>query len=84
MMAKAFVLLQYLLPRHWLTALIWRIARIRHTGTKNFLITKFSSAFDVDLEEVKLKVPTDFATFNDFFIRELADDARVHRSHHRA
>ena len=76
MMAKAFVLLQYLLPRHWLTALIWRIARIRHTGTKNFLITKFSSAFDVDLEEVKLKVPTDFATFNDFFIRELADDAR--------
>jgi phosphatidylserine decarboxylase len=76
MMAKVFVLLQYLLPRHWLTALIWRIARIRHTGTKNFLITKFSSAFDVDLEEVKLDVPGDFATFNDFFIRELAADAR--------
>jgi phosphatidylserine decarboxylase len=76
MKAKAFVLLQYLLPRHWLTALIWRIARIRHTGTKNFLITRFSSAFDVDLEEVKLNVPDDFATFNDFFIRELADDAR--------
>jgi phosphatidylserine decarboxylase len=75
-MAKAFVLLQYLLPRHWLTAIIWRIARIRHTGTKNFLITKFASAFDVDLEEVKLDVPGDFATFNDFFIRELADNAR--------
>lgn len=75
-MAKVFVLLQYLLPRHWLTAIIWRIARIRHAGTKNFLITKFSSAFDVDLEEVKLDVPGDFATFNDFFIRELADDAR--------
>jgi phosphatidylserine decarboxylase len=76
MMAKAFVLLQFLLPRYWLTAMIWRIARIRHTGTKNFLITKFSSAFDVDLEEVKLDVPGDFATFNDFFIRELTDEAR--------
>ncbi|MDH5455516.1 MAG: archaetidylserine decarboxylase [Gammaproteobacteria bacterium] len=73
---KAFVLLQYLLPRHWLTALIWRIARIRHTGTKNFLITKFSSAFDVALDEVKLDVPDAFATFNDFFIRELHDEAR--------
>jgi len=75
-MAKAFMLLQYLLPRHWLTAIVWRIARIRHTATKNFLITKFASAFDVELEEVKLEVPNDFPTFNDFFIRELADNAR--------
>jgi len=76
MKAGAFVLLQYLLPRHWLTALIWRIARIRHPGIKDFLITKFASAFDVNLEEVKLDVPGDFPTFNDFFIRELADGAR--------
>ena len=76
MKAIAFVALQYLLPRHWLTALIWRIARIRHVGTKNFLITRFASAFKVDLDEVKLSVPDDFATFNDFFIRELADGAR--------
>lgn len=76
MKANAFVLLQYLLPRHWLTALIWRIARIRHPGIKDFLITKFASAFDVNLDEVKLDVPGDFATFNDFFIRELADGAR--------
>lgn len=75
-MAKAFVLLQYLLPRHWLTGLIWRIARIRHPATKDFLISKFARAFDVNLEEVKLDVPGGFATFNDFFIRELKDDAR--------
>ena len=76
MKAIAFVMFQYLLPRHWLTAAIWRIARIRHTGVKNFLITRFASAFDVDLEEVRLSAPEDFATFNDFFIRELADGAR--------
>jgi phosphatidylserine decarboxylase len=76
MKASAFVLLQHILPRHWLTAVVWRIARIRHPGVKNFLITQFARAFDVDLEEVKLDVPGDFATFNDFFIRELADGVR--------
>ena len=76
MRARAFVLLQYLLPRHWMTALIWRVARIRHTATKDFLITRFARLFDVDLDEVKLDVPSDFATFNEFFIRELKDGVR--------
>ena len=72
----AFVFLQYLVPRHWLTAVVWRIARIRHVPTKNFLIRRFAAAFDVELDEVCGKVPEDFATFNEFFIRELTDNAR--------
>ena len=76
MRAFFFVIVQYILPRHLLTRLIWRIARIRHVATKDFLITRFAAAFDVDLDEVKLDVPGDFATFNDFFIRELKDDVR--------
>ena len=76
MKASAFVLLQHILPRHWLTAVIWRIARIRHPRFKDFLITRFVRAFDVDLDEVKLDVPGGFATFNEFFIRELVDGAR--------
>jgi phosphatidylserine decarboxylase len=72
----SFVALQYLLPRHWLTAAVWRIARIRHRATKDFLIRRFVDAFDVELDEVRGKVPDDFATFNDFFVRELKDDAR--------
>ena len=76
MRAFFFVIIQYILPRHLLTRLIWRIARIRHVATKDFLITRFAAAFDVDLDEVKLDVPGDFATFNYFFIRELKDDVR--------
>lgn len=76
MAARAFVFLQYLLPRHWLTRVVWRIARIRNPRIKDFLITQFAKAFDVDLDEVKLEVPGDFPTFNDFFIRELKDGAR--------
>jgi phosphatidylserine decarboxylase len=73
---QVFVTLQYLLPRHWLTAAVWRIARIRHRAIKNFLIRQFASAFDVDLDEVRGEVPDDFASFNEFFVRELKDGAR--------
>ncbi len=76
MFARLFVAFQYLVPQHWLTALIWRVARIRHTATKNFLIRKFVAMFEVDLDDVLLRVPEDFETFNDFFIRELNDIAR--------
>lgn len=76
MLARLFAYLQYLLPKYALTALIYRLARIRHVGFKNFLITQFSRAYKVKLDEVKLDVPDDFADFNAFFTRELKADAR--------
>lgn len=75
-MSSLFVLLQYVLPKYWLTALIWRIARIRNERFKNFLITKFVRLYNVNVDEVRHDVPNDFATFNDFFIRELAAGER--------
>ena len=76
MKAQAFVILQYLLPRHWLTAVIYRVARIRNARIKDFLISRFATLYSVDLVEVRLDVPRGFATFNEFFIRELDDGAR--------
>jgi len=76
MQAQAFVILQYLLPRHWLTAVIYRVARIRNARIKDFLISRFATLYSVDLVEVRLDVPRGFATFNEFFIRELDDGAR--------
>lgn len=76
MLANAFVMLQYLLPRHWLTRVIYRISHIQNRAVKNFLITRFVKLYDVKLDEVRLDVPEDFATFNDFFVRELADGER--------
>ena len=76
MLDSLFVAMQYILPKHWLTSVVWRIARIRNRRVKDFLIKQFARAFDVNLDEVKLEVPGDFATFNEFFIRELKDDAR--------
>ena len=71
-----FVLLQYLLPKYLMTAIVYRVARIRTPAIKDWLITRFVSVFKVETGEVAHAVPGDFATFNDFFIRELADGER--------
>jgi phosphatidylserine decarboxylase len=76
MFAQLFVLFQRLLPRHLLTAFVYRIARIRLTGIKNYLIRQFVKGFDVATDEVLYDVPDGFETFNEFFIRELKPGAR--------
>lgn len=76
MLSRLFVFLQYLLPKFWLTSLVYHVARIRVVAVKNVLIRGFLKLYDVNLDEVRLDVPGDFATFNDFFIRELGDGAR--------
>ena len=76
MRARLFVLLQYLLPQFWLTAVVYRLARISTPAIKDFLITRFVALYDVEIDEVELDVPAGFKTFNDFFIRALEDGAR--------
>ncbi len=75
-MSMLFVLFQYLLPKHLLTTIVWRIARIRTPAVKNFLIEKFVKVFNVNVSEVRGTIPDDFETFNDFFIREFAEGER--------
>jgi len=76
MLDRIFVTLQYLLPRHWLTAIVYRIARIRMKAVKDTLIRGFIRLYDVDLAEIDREIPRDFRDFNDFFTRELAEGAR--------
>lgn len=76
MLARVFVALQFILPQHLLTAMIWQVARIRHRGIKNFLISRFVALYDVDIDDVRLDIPDGFSTFNEFFVRELKNDAR--------
>ena len=68
--------LQYLVPRFWLTRLVWRLARIRSPAVKDWLIRRFVRLFGVDTSEAALPVPDGFETFNAFFTRELAPGAR--------
>jgi len=76
LLERMFVLLQRVLPKHLLTALVFRIAGIRTKGIKNFLISRFVSLYKVDIEEAALPVPDGYLTFNEFFTRQLADGSR--------
>jgi len=76
MFARLFAYVQYLLPKYLLTAIIYRIARIKSQGFKNFLIKHFVKLYDVETNDILLPLPDGFATFNEFFTRELADGAR--------
>jgi phosphatidylserine decarboxylase len=75
-MARLFVALQYLLPRFWMTALVYRLARIRNHRFKDIFIQRFIGLYKVNIDEVQRDVPGGFATFNEFFIRELEEGAR--------
>ena len=75
-MSRLFVWLQYLLPRFWMTALVYRLARIRNRRFKDLFIRRFIALYNVDIEDVQRDVPDGFDTFNDFFIRELEEGAR--------
>ena len=76
LLAWPFVLLQHVLPKHLLTALVFHLADIRSRAIKNFLIQRFIGLYKVDVEELTLPVPDGYPTFNDFFTRELAEGAR--------
>lgn len=69
-------MLQRMLPKYALTAIVYRVARIRTVGIKNFLIRQFIRFYRVDVADVAAEIPGGFETFNAFFVRELAPGAR--------
>lgn len=74
--ARAFILFQWIVPQYLVTAIVYRLARIRTVPVKNFFIRQFVKAYKVDVDELSAPVPDGFASFNDFFTRELAAGAR--------
>ena len=77
LLAWSFLLLQHFLPKYLLTTLVFHVAGMRTKAIKNFLIRRFVSIYNVDVEEASLPVPGGYLTFNDFFTRQLVDGARL-------
>jgi len=67
---------QYILPKHLLSRLTGKLAAAKMGKFTTFLIKQFIAKFNIDMSEAKHSDPAYFATFNDFFTRELKDDAR--------
>ncbi|AUX70267.1 phosphatidylserine decarboxylase [Porphyrobacter sp. HT-58-2] len=74
-MSSAFIALQHLLPQHALSRLAGRLADSRRPWLRDRLIRRFAAAYAVDLSEAERQIGQ-FASFNDFFTRELKPGAR--------
>lgn len=71
------IALQYAMPKHGLSRLVGKFAAAKAGWLTRVAISRFIKAYGIDMSEAKLQQPSDFATFNDFFTRELKDGARV-------
>ncbi len=66
----------YPLPHHLLSRMMHAATRIENTAIKNWQINTIRNAYNVDLSEATLQNLDDFKSFNQFFTRELREEAR--------
>ena len=71
---RAFILFQYVLPKHAVTACVHALTRSRRLG--QLLIRGFSHLYTIDFAEAAEPDPKGYATFNEFFTRALRPGAR--------
>jgi len=71
-----FVSLQYLLPQHSLSRIVHWLMRVQTPVVKNLLIRWFVGQYKVELGEARRRRTDDYVSFNDFFTRALAEEAR--------
>ena len=74
-MSDLFIALQHLVPQHALSRLAGRVAASQTPWLRDRLIRRFAAAYGVDLSEAARGIG-EFASFNDFFTRELKPGAR--------
>jgi len=70
------ILLQYILPHHFLTWCVRGITRIRFVPFKDMAIKLFIRVFKVDMSIAQEENPCAYPDFNSFFTRSLKADAR--------
>lgn len=74
-MVSPFILFQHIVPQHALSRLAGAVAASEQPWLKDRLIRRFIDAYDVDLGDAA-RDAREFASFNDFFTRELKPGAR--------
>ena len=73
---RAKVAFQYIMPQLYLTQLAGWFAQQKWGPVTHFVIKAFAKKYNVDMSEAKKENFSDYESFNQFFIRELKDDAR--------
>ena len=65
------IFLQFLLPQHFLSKLVFRFARVNIQWIKNNFICWFVKKYQVNLSEAEIENIEDYSNFNEFFTRTL-------------
>ncbi len=73
---RLFVWMQYVIPQHLISRIVYRATRSSRPWLKNRLIRWFIGRFPVDMSEALEPDASRFATFNEFFTRELRPGLR--------
>jgi len=68
---------QYIFPQHGITRLVGKLASSKNKFIKSAFINFFLKQFDINMSEAAIENPKNFATFNDFFTRELKPGVRL-------
>lgn len=71
-----FIIFQKLLPKHFLSRCLGKLAHGRCSIFKNIAILVFIKYFGVDLSESEITDIKQFSSFNEFFIRQLKPGIR--------
>lgn len=70
------IALHYLLPQLAITRAAGWLAEQKWGAVTHFIIKLFAKQYKVNLAEAAKSEPSDYATFNEFFIRQLKDGVR--------
>lgn len=73
---RLFAALQYVLPKHLLSRIIYAVARSEVSFVKRTFLKIFLSLFNINMAEAAQPDPFAYRTFNDFFTRALKPGAR--------
>jgi phosphatidylserine decarboxylase len=73
---RLFVAMQHVIAQHLLSRLVYHVTRSRSAVLKNALIKCFLRGFHPDMSEAACPDALSYASFNDFFTRELRPGAR--------
>ena len=75
-MSQFFLGLQRVLPQHGVSRLVGWLASSQTPFIRRFFIHSFARAYNISLADAERKHLDDYQSFNDFFTRSLAADAR--------
>ena len=71
-----FILLQRVVPQHWLSMQMHKLMRCEIVFIKNFLIKTVIKLYKIDLGIAVEPNPENYLHFNDFFVRKLQSNTR--------